>query len=178
MVAPAARKGWQARLTPPNAGHSVTAGANICRQGASAGAICEQESKEEMGTSLYHMLLVCLGAALGGAARFFLSGLVGRRFGETFPWGTMAVNVSGALAIGIVAGTAARHDLPGLWAFAVTGGLGSYTTVSSFSLQTLALARDGEWLRAGGNILLSLVLTLAAAAVGLALGGLWGSGAS
>jgi len=114
---------------------------------------------------------VAAGSALGGVARFFVSGLVARAFGETFPWGTMVVNVTGALTIGILAALARRQGvlaLPEAWPIAVTGFLGSYTTVSSFSLQTLALAREGEWLRAAGNIVLSLALCLCAAAVGMA----------
>lgn len=123
---------------------------------------------------------IALGGALGGMARFFLSGLVGRRVGETFPWGTMAVNVSGALAIGIVAAAAAHlpaFAAPGPWQFAVVGVLGSYTTVSSVSVQTLALARDGEFLHAGANVLLTLLLCLSAVALGFAAGtALFGAG--
>ena len=116
---------------------------------------------------------VVLGSALGGPARYFVSGVVGRGIGETFPWGTMVVNVSGALAIGVLAAAASAHGMfstPAAWQFAVTGFLGSYTTVSSFSLQTLALARDGQVLRAGGNVLLSVVLCLFAVALGYAAG--------
>lgn len=114
---------------------------------------------------------VAAGSALGGLARFLVSGLVARAVGETFPWGTMVVNVTGAFAIGVLA-VMARHQgllsLPAAWPVAVTGFLGSYTTVSSFSLQTLALAREGEWLRAAGNIVLSLACCLGAAALGMA----------
>lgn len=116
---------------------------------------------------------VALGSALGGMARFFLSGLIGRRIGETFPWGTLVVNVSGAFALGLLAGLVAGGGFaarPEVWLFAVSGFLGSYTTVSSFSLQTLALARDGAFLRAGGNILLSLALCLGAVALGFFVG--------
>lgn len=120
------------------------------------------------------VIFVALGSALGGLGRFWLSGFVGRRVGERFPWGTMAVNVSGAFAIGLVAAAAASgHGVfatPGAWQFAVIGFLGGYTTVSSFSLQTLALAHAGEPMRAGGNILLSLVLCLGAVALGFGLG--------
>jgi CrcB protein len=114
---------------------------------------------------------VAAGSALGGLARFFVSGLVARAFGETFPWGTMFVNVTGAFAIGVLAALARRQGvltLPAVWPIAVTGFLGSYTTVSSFSLQTLALAREGELLRSAGNIVLSLALCLGAAALGMA----------
>lgn len=126
---------------------------------------------------MFHFLLICLGAALGGTARFFLSGFVGRRFGETFPWGTMVVNVTGAFMIGVIADAIVRYDMPAIWAFLVTGCLGSYTTVSSFSLQTLALVREGDWRRAGGNVLLSLFLCLGAAALGLTASGLLVGGA-
>jgi CrcB protein len=123
---------------------------------------------------LLHMSLwVALGSAVGGMARFFFSGFVGRRIGETFPWGTMVVNVTGAFAIGLIAAAADARllfDAPDVWALIVTGFLGSYTTVSSFSLQTLALARDGDWLRAGGNVLFSLGLCLCAVALGFAIG--------
>lgn len=112
--------------------------------------------------------LVAIGGGLGGMARFWVSGIVARRFGETFPWGTMVVNVTGAAVIGVFGallltpGTHAIRHVP-LWAALVVGLLGSYTTVSSFSLQTLALARNGEVARALGNIVLSLALCLSAA---------------
>ena len=125
------------------------------------------------GLVLIGLAWVALGSALGGSARFFISGLVGRRVGETFPWGTMAVNVSGALALGFVAAHATIQSLfqaPTAWSFAAVGFLGSYTTVSSFSLQTLALARDGEFLLAGGNVVLSVVLCLSAVTLGYTTG--------
>ena len=116
---------------------------------------------------------VALGSVLGGTARFWLSGFVARRVGETFPWGTTVVNVSGAFLLGILAASAASHGIfadvkP--WQFAAIGILGTYTTVSSFSLQTLALARNGEMMRAAGNMVLSLSLCLLAVAGGFAAG--------
>ncbi len=119
------------------------------------------------------VIWVSLGSVLGGMARFWLSGVVARRVGETFPWGTMVINVSGAFIIGFLAASAADHGTFAAvrpWQFAVTGFLGCYTTVSSFSLQTLALARDGEMARAAGNLVLSLSLCLAAVALGFAAG--------
>lgn len=114
-----------------------------------------------------------LGSALGGTARYFLSGLVATRVGETFPWGTLAVNVSGAFLIGIFAAmardNASLFSSSNPWLFAVTGFLGCYTTVSSFSLQTLALARDGESGRAAGYVAMSVALSIGAVAVGFAL---------
>jgi fluoride exporter len=125
-----------------------------------------------MAEVLHGLLWVAIGSVFGGTSRYFVSGLVARRFGETFPWGTMVVNVTGAFAIGAVAAAASAHFLfhvQALWQFAVVGFLGSYTTVSSFSLQTLALARDGESLLASMNVLLSLALCLLAVAVGFAV---------
>lgn len=120
---------------------------------------------------------VTLGSMLGAMARYFVSGLVARRVGETFPWGTLIINVSGALVIGVFGGLARDPASllaePNPWLFAVTGFLGAYTTVSSFSLQTLALARDGERLRAGGYVIISVALSLAAAALGFALVGVF-----
>jgi CrcB protein len=119
------------------------------------------------------LISVVLGSILGGVARYFLSGLIARRVGETFPWGTLFINVSGAFLIGIFAGLAEDNAslmaAPDPWLFAVTGFLGCYTTVSSFSLQTLSLARDGENGRALGYVVISVAFSLAAAAAGFAL---------
>jgi fluoride exporter len=113
---------------------------------------------------------IVAGSMLGGVVRYFVSGMIARRLGETFPWGTMTVNASGALLIGTFARLATENASilasPNPWLFAVTGFLGCYTTVSSFSLQTLTLARDGEALRAAGNVALSVSLCLAAVSCG------------
>jgi fluoride exporter len=99
---------------------------------------------------------------------------VSRWFGETFPWGTLVVNVSGCVAMGVLAACARRHglmvDAP-FWLLAATGFLGSYTTVSSFALQTLALIQDGERWAALRYIAGSLALCLAAVAGGFVLAG-------
>jgi CrcB protein len=114
--------------------------------------------------------LVLIGGFLGGVSRFFLSGLVGRGVGETFPWGTLAVNVSGAFAIGAFAGAA--RSFGGVFSAAsvhdliVVGLFGGYTTVSSFSLQTLNLALEGEQRLAVFNIVASAVLCVLAVALG------------
>ncbi len=109
-------------------------------------------------------LWIFIGGGLGSAARFAVSGMVARRFGETFPWGTLVVNLSGSLAIGFIAAATAPDGRwlvsPGARQFLMLGLLGGYTTFSSFSLQTLELMRDGDWLRAGGNVLLSVILCL------------------
>jgi CrcB protein len=119
------------------------------------------------------LVSVILGSALGGVARYFISGFVARRVGETFPWGTLIINVSGAFLIGIFGALAEDNTsplaIPDAWLFAVTGFLGCYTTVSSFSLQTLSLARNGEGGPAAGYVVASVALCLTAAALGFAL---------
>jgi len=123
------------------------------------------------------LISVALGSIFGAVARYFISGFVARRVGETFPWGTLFINVSGAFLIGVF-GALAQDGAsvfaePDPWLFAVTGFLGAYTTVSSFSLQTLSLARDGQGNRAAGYVVISVGLCLAAVALGFAFGGLW-----
>jgi len=122
------------------------------------------------------LVSVALGSVLGAMARYFVSGFVARRVGETFPWGTFIINVSGAFAIGLFGGLAEDNASilasPDPWLFAVTGFLGAYTTVSSFSLQTLTLARDGQRGRSVSYVVLSVALCLAAVALGFGLPGL------
>jgi fluoride exporter len=109
-------------------------------------------------------LWICLGSALGGGTRYWISGAIARRFGESFPTGTLVVNVSGCFMIGFIAALSdpAGRFLVGPTArqFLMVGVLGGYTTFSSFSLQTLNLMQDGEWFYAVANVLLSVVLCL------------------
>jgi CrcB protein len=109
-------------------------------------------------------LWIFIGGGLGSIARFVFSSLIARQFGETFPWGTLLVNISGSFVIGLFAtltNPEGRWLVPGLWRqFFMVGICGGYTTFSSFSLQTLALAEDGQWFKAGANAVLSLVLCL------------------
>jgi CrcB protein len=109
-------------------------------------------------------LAVALGGALGTLGRYAVSGAVANAFGETFPWGTLIVNVTGSFIIGFFATLTApdgRLFVGGTTRQLVMTGLcGGYTTFSSFSLQTLNLLRDGEWVYAGGNIAGSVTLCL------------------
>lgn len=120
------------------------------------------------------LIAVIVGSALGGMARFAVADAIARRWGRRFPWGTLVVNASGALAVGACAAVLldgfAPQSVPLAWPLAVIGFLGSYTTVSSFSLETLALAHDRAWGAAAANILLSVVVPVSAAALGLVLG--------
>jgi fluoride exporter len=118
-------------------------------------------------------LWIAVGSALGGMARYWCSGVAARLIGETFPWGTIIVNIVGSFIIGffatltgpdgrIFADTLTRQ-------FVMIGLCGGYTTFSSFSLQTLALVQDGEWLLASANIALSVIACLLAVWAGHAL---------
>jgi fluoride exporter len=120
-------------------------------------------------------LCIALGGALGTTARYWLSGIVAHSIGETFPWGTLIINVTGSFVIGffgaltgpdgrIFVGSTARQ-------FVMTGMCGGYTTFSSFSLQTLNLMNDGEWFRAGANICFSVLLCMIAVWAGVLLAG-------
>ena len=117
---------------------------------------------------------VAIGSALGGVGRYWLSGLVAQRAGETFPWGTLLVNVSGSFVIGFIAALAdptGRFLIsPNSRNFLMVGICGGYTTFSSFSLQTLNLAREGQWLNAGANAILSFALCMVAVWLGYFLG--------
>ena len=115
-------------------------------------------------------LWIAAGCALGGVARVWFSSLLARHFGESFPLGTLFVNVSGSFVIGFFAtftGPEGRWLAPSsLRAFVMPGFLGGYTTFSSFSWQTLDLARDAEWFYASLNTILSLALCLLAVWLG------------
>jgi fluoride exporter len=115
-------------------------------------------------------LWIALGGALGSIGRYWCSGVAARLVGETFPWGTLFVNVTGSFLIGffatltgpdgrIFAGSTTRQ-------FVMLGLFGGFTTFSSFSLQTLNLVQDGELLQAGGNIIGSVLLCLIAVWLG------------
>jgi CrcB protein len=112
--------------------------------------------------------LVAIGGAIGSTLRFWLSSLIANWVGQTFPWGTLVINITGSFAImffAMLTAPDARIFVPGEWRqFFMVGICGGFTTFSSFSMQTLALAQGGEWLNAGLNVGLS---------VGLCLFGAW-----
>ena len=123
------------------------------------------------------LLLVALGGAVGSVARYKLSGLVlAHTVDWRFPAGTFAVNVLGCLVAGILAGLAEKHDMfaADVRLLLFTGLLGGFTTFSAFGLETMHLVKRGDLMVAGANIVLSVVMGLAALWLGLGLATLKG----
>ena len=121
---------------------------------------------------IMELLAVGLGSALGGACRFHLTAWLDRHTGTPLSLGTLTVNITGAFALGLIAGMAgAVSERPMVAALAMTGFCGSFTTVSSWALQTVTLARSHRLTAAGANLLITLVAGMSAVALGLALAG-------
>lgn len=108
-------------------------------------------------------LWIALGGALGSVGRYWVSTLAVARWGNAFPWGTLLINVSGSLLIGVIAGCNSGW-LAGdnTRKFLMVGICGGFTTFSAFSLQTLELIQKGDITRASMNILASVALCLLA----------------
>jgi CrcB protein len=105
--------------------------------------------------------------SLGALARFLLDGFISARSARGLPLGTLAVNASGALALGLVAGVALSGDALLLLG---TATIGSYTTFSTWMFETHRLGEDGRTREAVANVLVSVVLGVAAVALGRAIG--------
>jgi CrcB protein len=118
-------------------------------------------------------LLIAIGSALGGVARHACGVFFAQRLGQSFPWGTLFVNVAGSLAIGIAAALVASHEKAAVAQttreFVMIGFLGGFTTFSAFSLQTLQLIKEDALGLAFANIAASLVTCLVAVWLGYAV---------
>jgi CrcB protein len=108
------------------------------------------------------IILIGLAGLIGTLSRYWLSGLVARQYGETFPWGTLVVNVMGCFLAGSLFYLMEERFLvsPTLRTVILIGLLGGFTTFSSFGLQTFTLLREGEFALAALNVTLSNVLGL------------------
>jgi CrcB protein len=132
--------------------------------------------------SIRELLLVASGGAVGSAVRYAVSGATQRLFASgvgpgaasvaSFPAGTLVVNVTGSLLIGLVAGLAESRSLLSAEArlLLVTGVLGGYTTFSAFSLETLLLLRAGQTTTAVTSVALQVLLGVVAAFAGFTVG--------
>jgi CrcB protein len=123
-------------------------------------------------------LCVALGGAIGSVGRYWTGLVASRAWGDAFPWGTLVINILGSFVIGFFA-TLTLPDGPlpadaNVRVFVMVGLCGGYTTFSSFSLQTLALMKAGDWLGAVGNAVLSVLLCMVAVALGSWLAGRMG----
>jgi CrcB protein len=109
-------------------------------------------------------------AAVGAPARYLIDGLVQDRTSGAFPWGTFVVNVTGCFLLGVLTGLGLYHDLgPTVRTAIGTGGIGAYTTFSTFTFETVRLAEEGAVDEALRNALGSLLVGVAAASAGLAM---------
>jgi CrcB protein len=109
-------------------------------------------------------------AAIGAPARYLIDGLVQDRTDGAFPWGTFVVNVSGCLVLGVLTGLGLYHGLDAATRTVLgTGGIGAYTTFSTFTFETVRLAEEGAINEALRNVAASFLVGLSAASVGLAL---------
>lgn len=114
---------------------------------------------------------VAIGAALGGVARYYLASALQQRLGATFPWGTLVVNVSGSLLLGVLIRYALVTPSVSveMRALLTTGFCGGYTTFSTYSYETATLLEDGQYGRAGAYALASVVVALGATFAGFVL---------
>jgi len=123
-----------------------------------------------MNPALVATLVVGIGSAIGGVARYWMAVGVARLTGEAFPWGTLFINIIGSFFIAYF-GTLTLPDGPqpasaSLRLFVMVGLCGGYTTFSSFSFQTIELLRSGESVRALTYIVASVVLCLVGTVIG------------
>jgi CrcB protein len=112
------------------------------------------------------VLLVALGAAIGAPLRFLTDRAIQSRHDSVFPWGTLTVNVAGSFVLGLLAGLPASAPVAALLG---TGFCGALTTYSTFSYETLRLARTGARFYAAMNVVASIVAGFGAASVGLVI---------
>jgi CrcB protein len=119
------------------------------------------------------VILVGVAGFFGAISRYWLSGLISRLTGGAFPWGTFVINISGCFVIGFLTVLLTNKVLPhpAMRTAILVGFIGAYTTFSTFSYETLQLARGGAVLLAAVNVAASVVVGLGAAWVGMRLGG-------
>ena len=117
------------------------------------------------------ILAVAVGGALGASLRYLAAATTHGMLGHAFPYGTLLVNVLGSLLIGylVVLLPESGHNSPVLRLLLITGVLGGFTTYSAFSIETLTLLQEGQMVKAGLNIVLSVLVCLLAVWLGYLL---------
>lgn len=118
------------------------------------------------------LLLIGIGGFIGANVRYMVSNWAAARFGQTFPIGTLLINVTGSCLLGLFLGWAANHITldPRVRLLVAVGFFGAYTTFSTFANESVALLRAGDWLGALVNVLGTNVLCIVGALVGLLIG--------
>lgn len=118
------------------------------------------------------LLLIGIGGFIGANVRYMVSNWAAARFGQTFPIGTLLINVTGSCLLGLFLGWAANHITldPRVRLFVAVGFFGAYTTFSTFANESVALLRAGDWLGTLVNVLGTNVLCIIGALVGLLVG--------
>lgn len=121
--------------------------------------------------SIVAYLWIALGAVVGASARYFLSGFIAKALPSSFPYGTLIINITGSLLLGLfLAWTSERVLIDPRWRLLIAIGFcGSYTTFSSYAFETFALVEQGQWLLMGLNIIASNLLCLVSVLAGVAL---------
>lgn len=121
---------------------------------------------------LLHISVVAIGGGGGAVLRYLLGGWISDRTGPAFPWGTLIINATGSFVLCLLATLALeRFTLSRTWFVALgVGFCGGYTTFSTFSYETLRLAAEGSWARAGINVLASVGAALVSGALGIVVG--------
>ncbi len=124
---------------------------------------------------MINYLIVSLGAALGGGLRYWVSNAAYKFLPSTFPYGTLAVNLIGSFLLGIIIFVFDQKELitPGMRLFLTIGFCGGFTTFSTFSLETINLLKDSQFIPGLLNILLNLFLCLGGAAVAYFISKVW-----
>ncbi|MCC7209371.1 MAG: fluoride efflux transporter CrcB [Anaerolineae bacterium] len=117
-------------------------------------------------------LLIGIGGFVGANARYFVSTWAAAQFGQTFPLGTLIINVAGSCLLGAFIGWAGNHISldPRVRLFVAVGFFGAFTTFSTFANESVALARAGDWIGALVNVMSTNILCLGGAFLGLLLG--------
>lgn len=120
---------------------------------------------------MFNLLLAMLGGAVGSGARFLTGRATLAALGPNYPWGTLTVNLIGGFLMGALVGTLARLAQGGeQWRVLLgVGMLGGFTTFSAFSLDTMNMIQRGDWAIAAGYVLVSVIGSIAALGLGLAL---------
>jgi fluoride exporter len=121
--------------------------------------------------SLSLFLVVAAGGFVGAPSRYLLDRSISSRIESELPWGTFAINMTGSFLLGLLTGLTLAGHLSDIGkALIGTGFCGAYTTFSTFTFETVRLLEDGRLVEAAGNVLVSVVVGLGAAAAGLAIG--------